>query len=325
LCCEGSGQPGSHGRVFVMAARVSRSPRRQVRRPLRPSLLPRVRRCLLLLAAATGLVLPPLAVLGDPSPKPREVAVPQAPAVRDMMLTIHIRRALAADEEVARCNLTIQVRGGVVTLQGAVPTPEVARRAEALAKKVPGVEKVQNKLYVSAQDDEVRTLPVPDPEPPSATASASPDRATGSLGTLTGRVPVIALPPSGRTASSPSPGPAATTPAAATTPSPAGSAAPPRRTPAVSLLPPVSLGAPEVAPAAPVPQPAPAASVQESAERLRSSDPRFQRIRLDVRGGVIGILPADDVPGEHVMALAQALSRLPGVERVLVQSRSGSR
>jgi hypothetical protein len=271
----------------------------------------RLRRWLMLLGAAAGLILPPLAVLGDPSAATKETTAPPAPQLRDMKMTIHVRRVLTADADIAGCNLTVQVRDGVVTLQGAVPSPEVAGRAEKLAKKVPGVEKVQNKLYVSARDDEVRTLPIPEPEPPSATASASPDRATGSLGALTARAPVIQLPPSGRTATTPQPAPAVPTPPA---PPPE-----PRRVPPVSLLAPVSLGAPEAA------SPAPAASIEASAERVRSSDARFSRIRLNIRSGVLGILAADDVPGEHVMALAQALSRLPGVERVLVQNASTPR
>jgi hypothetical protein len=311
-----------------MAAAAFHPDRRQHRRqPVRAPLLPRVRRCLLLLAAAAGLILPPLAVLGDPSPEAKETSVPPPPLVRDMKLTIHVRRVLAADPDVAACNLTIHVRDGVVTLQGAIPSPEIGGRAEKLATKVPGVEKVQNKLYVSARDDEVRTLPLPDPEPPSASASASPDRTTGSLGTLTGRAPVIALPPSGRTATVQQPPPASPpAPTSAGLTPPSAMIPGPRRGPGVSLLPPVSLGAPEAGPAVPVTSTsAPVASVAAGAEQVRSSDARFRRIRLDVQGGVIGILPAEDVPGEHVMALAQALSRLPGVERVLVQNASSPR
>jgi hypothetical protein len=54
-------------------------------------------------------------------------------------------------------------------------------------------------------------------------------------------------------------------------------------------------------------------------ERVRQSDPRFHGIQVEVRGPTL-LLRGPGVPGENIMALAQALSVLPGVERVRVQT-----
>jgi hypothetical protein len=52
-------------------------------------------------------------------------------------------------------------------------------------------------------------------------------------------------------------------------------------------------------------------------ERVRRSDARFRSVRAEVHGKVI-VLRGNSENSEHVMMLAQALSGLPGVERVVV-------
>jgi osmotically-inducible protein OsmY len=52
-------------------------------------------------------------------------------------------------------------------------------------------------------------------------------------------------------------------------------------------------------------------------ERVRQSDWRFLNVRAEVQGGVVR-LRGTVARGEDLMALAQAISRLPGVERVIV-------
>jgi hyperosmotically inducible periplasmic protein len=52
-------------------------------------------------------------------------------------------------------------------------------------------------------------------------------------------------------------------------------------------------------------------------ERVRQSDGRFLNVRAELQGGVVR-LRGTVTRGEDLMALAQAISRLPGVERVVV-------
>jgi len=88
---------------------------------------------------------------------------------------------------------------------------------------------------------------------------------------------------------------------AETTPHPA-----PAAPPLVALMPPLAVGAA-----------VPAEALALAVERVRQSDWRFLNVRAEVRGGVIR-LRGTVAHGEDLMALAQAISRLPGVERVIV-------
>jgi hypothetical protein len=69
-----------------------------------------------------------------------------------------------------------------------------------------------------------------------------------------------------------------------------------------------------------VARPTPSArDVADSVERVRQSEARFRPLRVEVQGGTVLIGPGG-APGEHVMAFARALSVVPGVERVVIQS-----
>jgi hypothetical protein len=63
-------------------------------------------------------------------------------------------------------------------------------------------------------------------------------------------------------------------------------------------------------------QPSPP-TLATAVERIRQSDVRFRSVRAEVRGKTI-VLRGSSENRDHVMMLAQALSRLPGVERVVV-------
>jgi hypothetical protein len=283
-----------------------------------------------LVAAAPG-------VWGDPG---TGGIVPAAgPAARDLRLALQVRRALQEDSALAHANVGVKVTDGMVRLWGPVPSLDLGRRAAERARTLAGVRGVVNELYVSTALDEPATIRFPtQPEPGTSSQSASPDPATGSLGKVTGRTPVIALPPSGRTATArprapedgcTSPGPApGTLPDLGTAPSPVPARSSPRE-PTVSLLPPVATAPPKSLPdARQLPQAPTTAGdgLAQALDRLRQSDPRYRGIRLEVRGSTVVLSAADDVPGEHVMALAQAVSRLSGVERVLIQNATpGSR
>lgn len=254
---------------------------------------------------------------GDVGPTASPPGPDQGPLFsRDMRLTIQVRQAFAADAALARLFIRVEVREGVATLRGSVPSDDHVSRAEELVKKIIGIRKVRNELRVGAPR-EAPVVPVaPEEDKPVSSHSASPDRLTGTIAVPTSRVPPIALPPNGRDASAP--------PAA---PAPAGI-----RPPTVSLLAPVSAEAlgPAAPPAPVAPQvsaPAPAApSLAEAVERLRRSDARFVGVGTQVEGNVVAVWPASaDTAAENVMAFAQLVSRTPGVGRVVLRNGAGPR
>jgi osmotically-inducible protein OsmY len=91
----------------------------------------------------------------------------------------------------------------------------------------------------------------------------------------------------------------------------------------VTLMGPVAADGPATKPDAPPAgkiAPPSAESVTQAVDRLRQSELRFQSIRTEVRDGTV-IVRGGTVRGEYVTAFAQAVSRLPGVERVMVDSK----
>jgi hyperosmotically inducible protein len=66
--------------------------------------------------------------------------------VSDDAIFDDVRRKLASDPDVRGAALDVQVKNGVVTLQGRVHTEKGRERATALTKKVKGVKSVNNQL-----------------------------------------------------------------------------------------------------------------------------------------------------------------------------------
>jgi osmotically-inducible protein OsmY len=91
----------------------------------------------------------------------------------------------------------------------------------------------------------------------------------------------------------------------------------------VTLMGPVSADGPAAKPEAPpagkLARP-PVESVAQAVERLRQSELRFQSIRTEIRDSTV-IVRGGTARGEYVTAFAQAVSRLPGVQRVVVESK----
>jgi hyperosmotically inducible periplasmic protein len=238
-------------------------------------------------------------------------------SARDMTLAVHVRRALLEDPVLGPLNLGVKVQDGAVVLVGPVPAPEIAQKALRLVADVRGVRGVRSELYLS-RDNQHERIPIPlEGEAPTRTQSASPDPASG---TLTGRVPAIELPPSGRPAA---PQPSSPPQAPPAPPPQPPAPAPPSEKSEWGTTPAAGGGVSLLAPIGVVPQAAaPAAATGDLAsavDRVRQSQPRFRRIWVEVRGTTI-LLSGPDVPAEDVMALAQALSVLPGVQRVHVQN-----
>lgn len=89
----------------------------------------------------------------------------------------------------------------------------------------------------------------------------------------------------------------------------------------VTLMGPVAADGPSAKPEAPPaekPAAPPVESVAQAVERLRRGELRFQAIRTEVHDDSV-IVRGGTVRGEYVTAFAQAVSRLPGVRRVVVE------
>jgi hypothetical protein len=256
-------------------------------------------------AAATVLLTAALAAgvssRGAAGPPATAPAAPPRGVIRDLELTIQARRVLAADETLGPLNLIVEVRGGVATVSGPVPSPILVPRAVGLLGQVRGLFQVRSDLYIVPEKRPPEIL-VAAPDVPTVTSSASPDPVSGSLNTLTGRA-VPGFPKPDQEGD----------------PAPAASAGGP-----VALLPPETAAGPApgppVAPASPSPGPA-ADDLARAVERLRRGDERYAAFRVEARGGVLTVRgPADR--GEDAMRFARALSGLPGVARVAVEPDS---
>jgi hypothetical protein len=200
--------------------------------------------------------------------------------LRDLQLTVSARSALQHDPSLGPLHVGVLVVDGVATVWGPVPTAEDVRRAVKLLEAVPGIAAMRSELRLEKGQPN-DLLALPVPEdPPTRTDAASPDPVSGSLGTLTRRNPAPTPP------------------------------APDRPPPSVALMPPVA-APPRAAPAPPSPA--------EAVEALRTSDRRFRRLRAEVSGGTVWLHPAD-TPREDVMAFYQLLSRVPGVEHVVIKN-----
>jgi hypothetical protein len=235
---------------------------------------------------------------GDDVPGPLLTPPSRTSIKNDLGTVIQIKRTLDRDEELApkKLNLYVHVTSGVARLSGPVPSEEVRRRVIQVVAQVPGVLKVRSdELYFAKPHEKTKPLVLPSADDkPTRTQSASPNPASAAPGTLTGREPVAETPPR------------------------------------------VHLRAPEavsLAPANPNPTvltthprtPSPATSLASVIEDLRRRDARFGAIRTEVQGKMVRVF-AGNADGESVMAFAQALTRLPGVERVVVrESPSASR
>ena len=70
-------------------------------------------------------------------------------AVKDTTITARIKTALASDKNVKASAIHVDTVAGVVTLNGQVPSPEVAQHVMQLAQQTKGVKGVNNQLMVA--------------------------------------------------------------------------------------------------------------------------------------------------------------------------------
>lgn len=217
----------------------------------------------------------------------------------DFKLEIQALAALNQDAAIGPLNLSVQVRNRIAHLSGTVPTAEVRRQAITIVESVPGILEANTKkltLTRAPRSEQRLTLPLED-EKPAETRSASP-------GALAARDAASLLPDRPKT----TPPTADSTPRTVALLSPEAVASSPRGPQAGRLT------------ANPRPRPN-AVSLDTSIDRLRQSDRHYRAIHTEIQGATVHVL-SGDTPGEHVMAFARAVARLPGVERVVLKNTS---
>jgi hypothetical protein len=247
--------------------------------------------------------------------------------LRGIRLELHARKALLADEQLAGLNLGIRVREGVATVWGSVPSKELADRAVQKVGVVQGILDVRSELLVVKPPPPPVTLPFEN-EGPTMTESAFPDREQGTLAPPLNPVPVVIS------------GPTAPEPAEQRFPVPAeqlhrepeGEGRSPavhrEAEPVVKLLPPrvwtvSSADRESVEEKNPAGAPPATEAVAVAIERIRTADPRFRSLRVEIQGTALWVLSSAEQGGE-AMELANQLSRIQGVSGVIVRNPASS-
>ena len=209
-------------------------------------------------------------------------------AYHDLRHTMQARSALLADPVLAPLNLGVRVHNRVAVLWGPVPTAGLKERAELLLRKLPDLLEVRNELHVEQPEPPPQYLPgkLPPATPvPLPGFSGAADTWQDLFARRQDSAPAFA--------------------------SPAENV---RLKPAPSGLP-GDGGA--VLPAIAVPGPA-GSPLDQAVARLQRDEPRFRGLRADVRGQQVR-LSGTAATWQDVYDLADVLTRLPGVDRVVLE------
>lgn len=204
-------------------------------------------------------------------------------SLRNGRLICQARRALSRDDTLGSLNLGVSAREGEVVVWGFVLSPVAAELAVEKLRRLPGVVRVRSELQVLSPNDPLADClngPIGAPATPLPTLPA----------TLAAPARLTSRWTDGATPLDATPGPEA---------APAGT----------TVMP--TLTAPQAAP--PV-----ADTVLAAIERLQKSEARYRGIRVEVEAGVVR-LSGVVARAEDGMELAQAVSRLPGVQRVSIR------
>lgn len=241
----------------------------------------------------------------DPQPSAR-LGKPSPGATRDLQLTVEARRALARDPDLGPLNVGVNVRDGVATLWGPIPSDKLAARAIERVKTISALDRVRNELSVEPVLDLVAGTP--SALPPAVFAPVE-DAA------LRGRKPAGELLP--RTLEhTPLPLRPSSDTRAVERNSEASSGA------GAALLPPVVGERPTASPAqetgAKLLPPRAEPSLGKVIDRLRRSDDRYKHIEARIDGGIVTLSGAAYRQAD-MDDLANAVSQLPGVERVILE------
>lgn len=219
------------------------------------------------------------------APADREIALHNA------QVTVRARQALYHDNLLSSLNLGVSVRNHVATLWGQAPTAFLAQRALDRVKEVPGVARVVNRLTVETPGDPLLRFlkSVPQPEPPPTSEKRVAPAA------LMGRDDEPTAPPAMRPAWQAPPAPAA-------------------RNQGVVLMPAIPLPAQAQAAGS-----AQGSELAQAVELLRQGNTRLNRVRAEVKGKVVH-LHGFVYAWNDLYEFAKQLSRLSGVERVILES-----
>jgi osmotically-inducible protein OsmY len=223
-------------------------------------------------------------------------ALPSGPTSvgSDTRLTFLVRRALQDDQALALFNIGVQVREGIATLIGRVPSKVLVARAESCVRQVRGLSGVRNELLVGPPTEEA-PLKVP-------AAAPAP---TGHAVSLLAPVPIS--PADDRPIATPSM--LLSAPFAGHDEQLLSSGKPQSRLAAISAT-------TTMQPIRTVSDP----DLRAAVEQLRWSEPRFLRIEVEVRDGTVS-LRGQVLRGEDGMDLARRVARLPGVADVILRTR----
>ena len=269
---------------------------------------------------------------GDPLPPAASVAPPAAVAkpvaVSDVTLARTVLAAIDADPVLKDVNLIVSVVDRGAVIGGPVTTDEVKRRAEAVVRRVPGVESVKNVCFVQADPDPLlrgvaeRMKPGARPAavaalPGVAVPPAAPD---GYI------PPVPPQPPSDLLAANGAPTVVAqlpTVPPVGILGAPVGAVGP-GAVVKVQPLPPVAAPAPApMLPTAPgaltgAAAPAKPADVKAAVVAARAADARFARLLVELKpdGGLY--ISGWSATAADAWAFAAELRKVPGITRVAV-------
>jgi osmotically-inducible protein OsmY len=71
-------------------------------------------------------------------------------AAKDTTITARVKSALATDKNVKASAIHVDTVAGVVTLNGRVPSPEIAQHVAQVAEQTRGVKSVNNQLMVAS-------------------------------------------------------------------------------------------------------------------------------------------------------------------------------
>jgi hypothetical protein len=226
-----------------------------------------------------ALVLIGFAPAGEPPAWVPEIVRQDNCDVLDLDLALRARESLARDPALAGLNLVISVRSRVATLRGIMTATEVEAQARACLRTVSGLTDVKSELHCEAPE--------------------TPQRRQLALGPIQVRVPIA----------EPIIIQAPRTQAALVRRHPEDGWTP---SPPLAWRPGTSSNSPEKMRSGSQNQ-----SLREAIDALRLGDWRFREITADMHGHTVS-LKGRVYRFEHAAELAQAIARLPGVERVLL-------